>query len=238
LIPITRTLEYALIALSYLSQRTDERPVSAKGVARACDLNEQLARKVLKRLAMGGLVRSAQGARGGYCPACPLADLSVLEVAAVVDGNRCRSVTSVEARSAGGVADGGVAIAAPESAGGGAGEGSGGAVQEKKRHAGAVPAAVSTRSPGSQEPETSATGGRGLARSSGRESSPAAKLSRLMSRVLAEVSVAELTGDAAGQGQWSSSVKVLEDAEVSDGGSSHSWGGSEDNRGAHGWNRR
>ena len=82
---ITRSVEYGLIAVSYLDSRDGV-------LTRARDLSEQMhlpsgiIAKVLQRLAAAGIVTSEQGAHGGYRLAQSLDDVSFLELSRAVDG--------------------------------------------------------------------------------------------------------------------------------------------------------
>ena len=65
MVKINRKVEYALIALKHLHQAADE-VVTAKELCDQYQLPFDVVSKVLQSLAASGMVRSLQGAHGGY----------------------------------------------------------------------------------------------------------------------------------------------------------------------------
>ncbi len=86
---LSRLTDYAVVALVQLGQA--ERGLTAAvqtspGIAAAIGLPEPTIAKVLKALAVYGLVVSQRGARGGYRLAKPLGEIPVADVIVAIDG--------------------------------------------------------------------------------------------------------------------------------------------------------
>ena len=63
---LNRKTEYALLALHFLAQRGEGGATSVRSIAASCRIPEVLLAKILQRLKHAGIVRSMQGAAGGY----------------------------------------------------------------------------------------------------------------------------------------------------------------------------
>lgn len=83
---LTKKADYGLMALKYLAEHADTPAVSAKDVAEAYHIPQQLLAKILQRLAKVGLVRSHAGMNGGYALARDAREVSAFEVIRAIDG--------------------------------------------------------------------------------------------------------------------------------------------------------
>ncbi len=81
---LSRLTDYAVVALVRLA--ACHGVATSPGIAAAIGIPEPTIAKVLKALAVSGLVVSQRGARGGYRLARPLRDIPVADVIRAVDG--------------------------------------------------------------------------------------------------------------------------------------------------------
>ncbi|MFW5776859.1 MAG: RrF2 family transcriptional regulator [Spirochaetota bacterium] len=85
MIRISKSVEYALIAVQHMSRRHD-RLTSARDLSEHFALPRGLMAKILQRLASAGILESVQGVRGGYRLARDLDGVSFLELSDAVEG--------------------------------------------------------------------------------------------------------------------------------------------------------
>ena len=81
---ISQTLEYALRAALHLAEH-ERVPQTTQQIARATQVPAAFLSKVLQSLGRAGLVQSQRGLRGGYVLSRSPAELTILEIAQVVD---------------------------------------------------------------------------------------------------------------------------------------------------------
>ena len=81
---LSRKVDYALISLAYLAERSD-RVSSAREIAQVCQLPMALLMNILKTLHQRGMLRSVRGAAGGYEIASDLNALSLFDLCAMLD---------------------------------------------------------------------------------------------------------------------------------------------------------
>ena len=89
MLSMTKRADYALLALSYLTQASAEDPlrlINTKEIAEQFELPVELLAKLLQTLARSGIVASHSGPTGGYRLQRDPAGISVGEVVALVDG--------------------------------------------------------------------------------------------------------------------------------------------------------
>jgi Rrf2 family protein len=86
MLALTKKTGYGLTAMTYLAGLEQGRFESARGIARRIGAPTALTMNVLKELAAAGYVESARGARGGYRLARRPADITVADVAGVLEG--------------------------------------------------------------------------------------------------------------------------------------------------------
>lgn len=83
---INRKVEYALMALRYLAQKPGGALVPAKEVSDSLRTPFDATAKVMQIMTNRGLLRSEQGAAGGYAITKDLSQVSLLELAEMIDG--------------------------------------------------------------------------------------------------------------------------------------------------------
>jgi Rrf2 family protein len=102
MLKMNRTTEYALIALRYMSARSEA--VTAREIAERFGLPSEITAKTLQRLKDLELIRSIQGARGGYVLGRSLSDVTLSEFLTKVEGGaamvQCASPPPVETPNA------------------------------------------------------------------------------------------------------------------------------------------
>jgi Rrf2 family protein len=85
MLSLTKKTEYALIALSYLSERTD-RTVSAREIATAFEMPAALVMNILKTLHHNEVLTSTRGTKGGYRLASELSSITMHELIGMLEG--------------------------------------------------------------------------------------------------------------------------------------------------------
>lgn len=82
----SKKTDYGLIAVRHLAMNYGKGRASAKDIAHAYGIPQQLMAKVLQRLARRGLLVSQHGSQGGYALARPPVFISALEVINAIEG--------------------------------------------------------------------------------------------------------------------------------------------------------
>jgi len=83
---LTKKADYGLMALKYLAEQPGDSAQSAKDIAEAYHIPQQLLAKILQTLAKAGLLVSHAGTNGGYALAKSAKDISAFEVIRAIDG--------------------------------------------------------------------------------------------------------------------------------------------------------
>lgn len=83
---ITSKSPYAVRALAELARRGGGSPVPIGEIARARDLPPQFLESLFATLRRAGLLQSQRGVKGGYQFATPPAEISVLQVVELLEG--------------------------------------------------------------------------------------------------------------------------------------------------------
>jgi Rrf2 family protein len=83
---LTKKADYGLMALKFLAEHPESMSLSAKDIAEAYHIPQQLLAKILQRLAKEGLLRSHAGMNGGYTLARRADEISAFEVIRIIDG--------------------------------------------------------------------------------------------------------------------------------------------------------
>ncbi|BCJ93219.1 transcriptional regulator [Anaerocolumna cellulosilytica] len=90
---ITQECDYALRVILFLSEKGMEERVEAKVISETLYIPLRFLLKLLRKLAMAGILYSYRGAHGGYSLAKKPEDISMKDVIEVIDGpiyvNRC-----------------------------------------------------------------------------------------------------------------------------------------------------
>ena len=87
MLAITSKAPYAVRALSELARRGSERPVPIGDIARARDIPVQFLEGLFATLRRAGVLQSQRGVKGGYLFARPPAEVTVLEVVELLEGD-------------------------------------------------------------------------------------------------------------------------------------------------------
>jgi Rrf2 family cysteine metabolism transcriptional repressor len=83
---ITTKSPYAVRALTELARRGDGEPVPIGDIAKAREIPVQFLEGLFATLRRAGILQSQRGVKGGYLFARPPAELTVLEVTELLDG--------------------------------------------------------------------------------------------------------------------------------------------------------
>ena len=86
MLKLTKKADYGLMAMRHLAERAHEGACSAKDVADAYGIPQEVLAKILQRLVKAGLLRSQHGTNGGYTLARDAAKISAFEVIRAIDG--------------------------------------------------------------------------------------------------------------------------------------------------------
>lgn len=81
----TKTCEYALRALVYLSLREDNGYVQASQVGKDADVPGPYVSKIFQKLVRGGILKARRGVNGGVAYAKPPAEVSLYDVMELID---------------------------------------------------------------------------------------------------------------------------------------------------------
>jgi Rrf2 family transcriptional regulator, nitric oxide-sensitive transcriptional repressor len=94
---INRKVEYALMALKFMSQKYAGQLTSAKEICQSTGIPFDATSKVMQLMAQKGILKSEQGAHGGYLIARDLTKVSFYDVAETILGPvevvRCASAS-------------------------------------------------------------------------------------------------------------------------------------------------
>ena len=86
---IRRNTDYALRLIAGLAENYGGEPISARRLAKSCDVSETLACKLLQKLSSAKLVISQMGANGGFELAKSPEKISLYQVIEAVQGGIC-----------------------------------------------------------------------------------------------------------------------------------------------------
>ncbi len=86
MLAITSKSPYAVRALSELARRGSDQPVPIGEIARARDIPVQFLEGLFATLRRAGVLHSQRGVKGGYLFARPPAEVTVLEVTELLEG--------------------------------------------------------------------------------------------------------------------------------------------------------
>ncbi|HEV2785020.1 MAG TPA: Rrf2 family transcriptional regulator, partial [Solirubrobacteraceae bacterium] len=87
MLAITTKSPYAVRALAELARRGGESPVPIGEIAKARDIPVQFLEALFATLRRGGVLQSQRGVKGGYRFARPPAEVTVLEVVELLEGD-------------------------------------------------------------------------------------------------------------------------------------------------------
>lgn len=82
---ISMTIEYALRAMSHLAGLEPGTAINSETIAVRTKVPQGYLSKILRDLAVAGLVKSRRGPNGGFCLAGPVGQTSILDIINAVD---------------------------------------------------------------------------------------------------------------------------------------------------------
>ena len=82
---INKKLEYALIALRHMALKRPQQLTSAREISLRYQTPFDTTAKMMRLLSQAQLLRSSQGARGGYLLNCDLGEVGFVELAEIVE---------------------------------------------------------------------------------------------------------------------------------------------------------
>jgi Rrf2 family iron-sulfur cluster assembly transcriptional regulator len=85
---LSKSGEYALLALLHLAERSDTTPVRVKEIAAALGAPTNYLSKVLHQLSRAGVLHSVRGPHGGFSLAIPTDELSLAEALGPIEAER------------------------------------------------------------------------------------------------------------------------------------------------------
>jgi len=88
MLQLSKKVEYGLIVLRHMAMKPMGHVFTAKELAREYDLPYELLAKVLQKLTRGGVIRSLQGVRGGYCLARRPDELTVASIIRIIEESK------------------------------------------------------------------------------------------------------------------------------------------------------
>ena len=86
LLKLTKKVDYALLALSFLSQQETGKVVNIWEISEAYQIPTEILAKVLQRLSKKGILQSHHAPKGGYSLKKSSKDVSILDVINAIDG--------------------------------------------------------------------------------------------------------------------------------------------------------
>ena len=86
MLKLTKKADYGLIAMRHLAEHAQSGSCSAKDVAEAYGIPQEVMAKILQRLVKAGLLHSQHGTNGGYTLARDPGMISAFEVIRSIDG--------------------------------------------------------------------------------------------------------------------------------------------------------
>ena len=87
MIKISKSVEYSILALKYISDNENCSGVSSRKISEELNIPYELLSKLLQRLVKQGIIKSKQGKYGGYNMSIASDRLSILQIVNAVDEN-------------------------------------------------------------------------------------------------------------------------------------------------------
>ncbi len=86
MLKLTKKVDYALLALSFLSQQEPEQVVNIREISETYQIPTEILAKVLQKLSKKGILQSHHAPKGGYSLKKPVREISILNVIDAIDG--------------------------------------------------------------------------------------------------------------------------------------------------------
>ncbi|HIJ70057.1 MAG TPA: Rrf2 family transcriptional regulator [Planctomycetes bacterium] len=84
---ISRSAEYALIAVGYIAENRKNGPVLTSRISKEYNITPDYLPKILQQLVRAGILKSKRGLHGGFFLARNPDDITLLEIVEAVDGS-------------------------------------------------------------------------------------------------------------------------------------------------------
>lgn len=92
MLKINKKVEYALMALKYMSQKSEHELTSAREVCDTFGTPFDTTAKVMQALNSAGILSSVKGIKGGYGLEKSLSEISYMELVELIEGKRLESL--------------------------------------------------------------------------------------------------------------------------------------------------
>ena len=93
---ISRSSGYALLAVGYIAQHTEQKIVLSQDISKKYDIPLEYLLKILQQLVRANVLRSKRGPRGGFSLARPPKRITMLQIVEAVDGPIINQLTLSE----------------------------------------------------------------------------------------------------------------------------------------------
>ncbi len=84
---LTKKVEYALIALRHIAEKSDTEVSKTKEISEHYHIPQELLAKILQKLNRAGIIQSMQGPRGGYVLVRPLNEIPLSTIIEAIEGS-------------------------------------------------------------------------------------------------------------------------------------------------------
>lgn len=85
MLKLSKSVEYAIFALKYISEANHETPISTKEISDSMSIPYELLAKIMQKLVKYNIIESRQGTRGGYYLSLPPNKLSLTSIIRAVE---------------------------------------------------------------------------------------------------------------------------------------------------------
>jgi Rrf2 family protein len=85
MLKLSKRIEYAVLALKYIAENSDEECLSTKVISQNAEIPYDMSAKILQQLVRSGIINSAQGNRGGYFLSISPNKINLGQIASAVD---------------------------------------------------------------------------------------------------------------------------------------------------------
>ena len=112
MLKLSKTIEYALISINYISQYDEDIPISVKKISKRHNIPFELLAKILQKLSKARILRAIQGPKGGYKLNDKYKNFTLIQLIEILEGpfgitgcltdhnceqiSRCNIITPIE----------------------------------------------------------------------------------------------------------------------------------------------
>ncbi len=87
MLKLSKSVEYSLLALLYISEQNNNSLLSSKLISEKLDIPYELLSKLLQKMVKKEIIKSEQGKYGGYRLLIPLKKLTISDIITAIDEN-------------------------------------------------------------------------------------------------------------------------------------------------------